>query len=153
MSARFALINRSGYDTEDLRRFVAKGLATVGIREPKRVLIVAAPQRSRGCAEIGCLSGREGRTLVLAIAPPSHYSLRRLSRLFVHEAAHLLGLEHEDMSRNLLYSLGPVPRWAQGTRIRYHGRAPNQFDGLGEPLHPCRRYCDPSRPSFRITRK
>lgn len=66
-----------------------------------------------------------------AIGSPSRFSLRRWSRLFMHEAAHIKGFEHSDMGENLLYSLGPVPSWAQGTRIRYRGRAPDQMRVLG----------------------
>lgn len=124
----FDLENLSGWDTGDLRRFLERGFRAYGfpaeaIRRYK-IVAVAAPQRSRGCAEVG------GRGMAIAMASPSHFSLRRLARLFEHEAAHLAGYEHEDMPHRLLYSLGGVPDWAQGTRLRYHGRAPNQMDRL-----------------------
>ena len=69
--------------------------------------------------------------MVIAIASPVRFSLRRLARLFEHEAAHLRGLEHEDMDRSLLLSLGPTPVWAEHTRLRYLGPAPNQLPILG----------------------
>lgn len=69
--------------------------------------------------------------MVLAIASPSYGSsagfLRRLARLFDHEAAHLRGVEHKDMDRDLLYSLGPTPAWARGARIRHRRRAQDRF--------------------------
>lgn len=128
---RLRLENRSGYDTEDLRRFLLAGLrATVPKLRDVDAVVVSSPIRSRGCAEVG------GRRIVIAIAPPSRFSLRRLSRLLDHEAAHLTGKEHEDMARELLYSLGPIPDWAKrwyhaGGRLRYKGRAPAQVDRLG----------------------
>lgn len=90
-------------------------------------VITAAPQRSRGCAEVG------GRRISIAIASPSHFSLRRLARLLEHEVSHAMGLDHEDMPERLLYSTGPTPRWALGTRLRYHGRARSSFDLLRKP--------------------
>jgi hypothetical protein len=126
------LDNRSGYDTADLRRFFLKGLRSLGVRERKHIIVVASPVRSRGCAEVGAGSGarpgrREGVAVVISIASPSHYSLRRLAKLFEHEVGHTHGLVHEKMSHDMLWSLGPVPRWAQGTKIRYRGRAPSQI--------------------------
>lgn len=120
--AAFRLENRSGYATEDIYRFVLKGLkATRTPIRGLRVVFVASPVRSRGCATVA------GRRMVIAIASPANFSLRRLAKLLEHEAAHLRGLEHEQMDHKLLYSLGPVPDWAKGTKIRYLGRAPRQL--------------------------
>jgi hypothetical protein len=124
---RLRLDNYSGYDTADLRRFVLAGLRAVAPRlREAHVVIVASPIRSRGCADVG------GRRMVLAVGPPSRFSLRRLSRLLEHEAGHLRGEQHEDMPRGRLYSLGRIPDWcrrwyAAGGRIRYRGRAPGQL--------------------------
>lgn len=90
------------------------------------MVVVASPIRSRGCAQIGAVR-REGRVVVIAMAPPSRFSLRRLARLLEHEVAHKMGSEHRDMDERTMYSLGNVPDWAKGARIRYQGRAPNQM--------------------------
>lgn len=138
-------VNRSGYDTDDLRAFIEKAFKAYGVRSRDvEVIVVAAPKRSRGCAEVGRCTGKTcvgGRRMVLAIAPPSYDSsydafLRRFSNLIRHESAHLLGYEHEDMNYHLLYSYGPIPPWArewtsENGRIRYRGRAPNQMETLG----------------------
>lgn len=117
--------------TSDLRTFFEKGLRALGVRQPKRIIVVAAPARSRGCAEVGARDfvGRrvEGRAVVIAIAPPSRFRLRRLARLFEHEIGHTSGLEHEAMDERMLWSLGGVPAWAKGSVIRYRGRAPDQL--------------------------
>lgn len=68
--------------------------------------------------------------MVIALASPAHLSMRRLARLLEHEAAHIQGLDHEDMPRKLLFSLGPTPRWARGFKLRYRGRAPNQLSPM-----------------------
>jgi hypothetical protein len=125
--ACLAVTNRSGYSTEDLRAFFARGLSAMGVRQCRRVIVVAAPARSRGCADVGVDVHQQGKLIVIAIAPPSRFSLRRLARLFEHEVSHTLGLEHEAMSHDLLWSLGAVPKWARDSRIRYLGRAPNQL--------------------------
>jgi hypothetical protein len=65
--------------------------------------------------------------MVIAVASPAHFSLRRLARLVDHEALHLTGKRHSEMSHVDLYSLGPVPAWAKGIGLRYRGRAPRQF--------------------------
>lgn len=130
----FALINRTGYDTGDLRRFLARGFHAMGFTPAQvrtfRVVLTSAPQRSRGCAHI---DGRH-KVLSLALASPHRASLRRLARLFEHESAHLRGIDHEQMDRRTLYSLGNIPAWAEGTKIRYWHRAPNQVRILGRDL-------------------
>lgn len=68
--------------------------------------------------------------MVISMAPPSRFSLRRLARVFVHECAHLNGVDHDAMPHRLLYSLGPTPRWAKGVDLRYLGRAPEQMQFL-----------------------
>ena len=111
---RIVLTNHSRYETEDLLRFFERGLRALrqGHRV-KRILVVPSPIRSRGCATVG------GDSIVIAIASPSHFSLRRLARLFEHEVTHNKGLDHEEMRQNVLWSLGPVPRWAKGTVLRW----------------------------------
>lgn len=127
------LTNRSGYATEDLRAFFARGLSAMGVRKFRHIFVTAAPARSRGCADVGTVRA-EGTIIVISIAPPSKFSLRRLARLFEHEVTHTLGYDHEAMSDHVLWSLGTIPRWAKGSRIRYLGRAPNQIESLSRPL-------------------
>ena len=108
-------------------RFLARGFRATGLSRVRRhfqVSVTSSPIRSRGCAEIG------GSRISLAIATRSRFSLRRLARLFEHEAWHLKGKEHQDMSENQLYSLGAVPRWARGLTFRFRKRAPNQMSVL-----------------------
>jgi hypothetical protein len=64
---------------------------------------------------------------VIAISSPHAFSQRRLARLFEHEVLHTKGYQHEDMSKDDKWSLGPVPNWADGLKIRYKGRAPSQI--------------------------
>lgn len=120
----FSLENRSGYDARDLRRFFARGLRALGIRKHIEIVVVTAPARSRGCATV------RGNRMVIAIASPSNFRLRRLARLLIHEGHHLLGQEHADMDERTLYSLGPVPEWAKGLTFRYRGRAEDQMGRL-----------------------
>lgn len=119
---RLRLINRSGYTSASLRAFFERGLRAIAPRAKGELTIVvtSAPGRSRGCASVG------GRRMVIAMAPPSRFRLRRLSRLFLHELRHILGDEHEDMEERVLYSLGSTCEWAKGARIVYAKRAPNQ---------------------------
>lgn len=135
----FELENYSGYHTGDLRRFFEAAMAATGtVRNNLRIIVVAAPSRSRGCADVG------GNRMIIAIAAPWRFSLGRLARLTAHELAHIRGIEHERMPRfrcgtrwcDLLYSLGAtIPRWARGMRIRYLRRAPAQLPILGRMMH------------------
>ena len=136
----FRLENRTGYDTRDLERFFERGLLATGTRGrggDLRIVALSSPIRSRGCAEVGtveCSGGRCTRTngsrIVIALAAPWRFSLRRLARLFEHECAHIRGIEHEDMSEKMLFSLGPIPDWARRSRFRYYGAAPPQLPFL-----------------------
>ena len=141
--------NRTGYDTDDLLRFAAKGAAATRTRgpggAPLRIVYTASPIRSRGCAEVGrrdCTRGScrttNGRKMSIALAAPWRFDLRRLTKLHEHEFGHIRGYEHEDMDKNLLLSLGPTSEWARGSKIRYYGRAPAQLPFL--------RYAGASRP-------
>lgn len=136
---KFVLENQTGYDTRDLARFCARGYDALGLRGKIKILVSAAPQRSRGCADVG------GRRMSLSLASPSNYSLRRFARLFEHEATHLTGLDHKQMPHDVLMSLGSVPEWshrrhvrrsrhldhwARGLRLRYRHKAPDQLEML-----------------------
>lgn len=116
---RFTLDNRSGWASRDLAKFFHRGLVAFKAKTPKHIIVTPSPIRSRGCAQIG-QGGKEAEAIVIAIASPSHFDLRRLARLFEHEFAHTKGQYHEDMSHNVMWSLGPVPRWAKVT-IRWQG--------------------------------
>lgn len=89
---------------------------------------MTAPGRTRGCAEIGYKNkGQQGEAMVIAISPPSRFRMKRFARVFEHEITHTLGSDHEDMPEEVLWSLGDVPRWAEGMTIRYRRRAPSQI--------------------------
>lgn len=134
------LENHSGYDTGDLRRLCLAAFRALGVRTPKRVIVVASPIRTRGCATVA--RDRPGSPIVIAIASPSRFSMAKLARVLEHEIAHARGAEHEDMLRDqrwgrdrkererLHYSEGPLPRWARGLWVRYRGRAPDQMARL-----------------------
>lgn len=127
---RFTLDNRTGWNTRDLARFFARGLRALRARGKRHIIVVASPIRSRGCAEIGERFGdrlREGEAIVISIASPAKFSLRRLARLFEHEVTHTLGYEHEQMPERILWSEGGIPSWAK-TPLRYEGRAPRQIE-------------------------
>lgn len=126
--------NRTGYLTEDLARFAHRGCDATGIR-PDRVVFVASPIRTRGCADVPSCSGAtrrggrlgRGATVVVAVASPSRITARRLARVYEHELLHASCLEHRDMTERDMYSRGPAPTWARGLRLRWRGRAPRQL--------------------------
>lgn len=131
----WGLENHSGYDTEDLRRFLDRAFRATGTpTRGLRVLVFSSPIYTRGCATVRDARARQRggpSTLVLHIAAPNRFSLRTLARKTEHELAHLQGAEHRDMDRRLLYaSARGVPSWARGTKIRYRGRAPRQLPFL-----------------------
>lgn len=82
------------------------------------------------CDGPDCRVDNNGKRMVIALAAPWRFSLRRLARLFEHECAHIRGYEHEDMKKDLLLSLGATPKWAEGTQLRYYGSAPPQLPFL-----------------------
>lgn len=124
----FTLDNRSGYDSADLRSFFAKGLKAMGVRNLKKIVVVASPIRTRGCAEVS--PDRPGAMIVIAIAPPGKFTLAKFSRIVEHEITHAKGFEHDRMPESVLWSEGDVPAWARGAVLRHRGRAPNQLGFL-----------------------
>lgn len=105
---------------------------------PKTIVVVSAPARSRGCAEVAYAKAPkdEKNAIIIAIGPKSYHSrtenpevsfMRRLSRLFEHEVLHTQGFEHSEMQYNEAWSYGSMPEWAKGHHIRYVGRAPSQL--------------------------
>ena len=150
---RFTLENRTGYDSADLARFTRAAMIGEGVPGPVAFLFVAAPARSRGCAEIGS-PRRHGRKMVVAVAAPNRFRLLRLANLFRHELAHIKGQDHDAMLAcascgeggkrlDVQWSLGPLPAWARpfvARPIRYHGPAPRQFPpDLARGSRPARR--------------
>lgn len=124
----YRIENRTGYDDEDLERLVVAAMRGEGLSGPLDFLFVAAPARSRGCAEIGVAS--VGRKIVIALASPARFRLLRLANLLRHELRHIVGEDHDEMESKVEWALGPMPEWAKQflwRPIRYHGRAPNQF--------------------------
>lgn len=120
------VVNRSGYDTRDLREFFAAGLRARRVSGRVLVVVTSSPIYSRGCATVG------GDVISIAIASPSRLCYRRLSRMFDHEVSHKLGTDHGAMSERDLYSLGRTSGWARDwesgrRRIRYRGRARRQL--------------------------
>ena len=100
--------NLSRYDTADISRFVKRGVAAYGSEaQQNRLLVVVrpAPSRTRGCARLG------GDAMVLAVARPSKWSTKKAALILRHEVAHLRGADHEEMSDDVLWSKGPLPRW------------------------------------------
>ena len=69
---------------------------------------------------------------MIALASPSRFRFRRLVNLARHELEghSKMGLEHEQMSPDMEWSLGPIPAWAKRFDRpgwpRYEGRAPDQ---------------------------
>jgi hypothetical protein len=127
------LMNRTAYHTPDLERLFARGLWAMGCRKSKVVRVLPTRGDSHGEALVGSCSRRqrgmcEGTELNFHLPSPEKMTLRRLARLFEHEALHSLGKDHSEMTRSEYWSLGPVPRWARGARVRY-GR-----DGTGGVL-------------------
>ena len=83
--------------------------------DPSRLELVVTtnPNRTRGCAEVG------GTAIVIAVAPPSKFSQRKLARIFEHELTHILGLDHHEMPEPVLWSRGGTPEWARDLPLRW----------------------------------
>ena len=101
----------------------------MGVLRMKKIVVVSSPIRTRGCAEVS--ADREGAMIVIAIAPPTKFTLAKFARIFEHECTHAKGSEHEQMAESVLWSEGDVPAWARGARLRYRSRAPSQLGLLG----------------------
>ena len=99
-------INKTGYDTREACAYFAAGARANGARDIELGL-VPSPNRSRGCAEVG------GKRVIVAIAPPSKFSKKKLARIFEHELRHISGQEHEDMTEEDYWSKGSEPEWSK----------------------------------------
>ena len=125
MKPTLKVINRTAYDTGDLCRFFAKGLWAMGMRRDKIIKVLPTKGESRGIAYVGSCTPTqrgacEGKSMVLMLPPPDKLTIRRLARLFEHEAWHLKGKRHEDMTEQVYWSSSPtVPGWARGAVVRW----------------------------------
>jgi hypothetical protein len=89
----------------------------MGCKGSRAIRVVPSPIYTRGCAEVG--EKREAKKVVIAIASPSRFSMRRLSRVAEHELLHTMGYEHDAMRERDMYSMGEVPLWARGLKMRW----------------------------------
>ena len=119
--------NFTGYVTEDLERFFARGLQALGATGDKIIKVISTKtDDGRGIAFVGrCAYPRErgrceGKSMVLMLPHPRQLTLRRLARLFEHELKHNLGLSHEQMNEDEYWSRGQLPQWARGCIIQWH---------------------------------
>jgi hypothetical protein len=118
------VINRTHYDTGDLTRLFERGFRALKLDPSKVVEVRPTKGDSRGIAWVGrCKAKRcETKSMVLKLPPPANLTMRRLSRLFEHEAMHLKGYSHEDMSEKVYWSSqDTVAPWARGVTLRWRG--------------------------------
>jgi len=127
-------MNTTAYDQRDLERLFAKGLWALGCRKHKLIKVLRTSGDSHGEAVVGRCSakgrgGCEASLIILRLPPPHRMTFRRLTRLFEHEVLHSIGKDHDQMTRKEYWSLGPVPSWAKGSWVHYHGHGQGNEKG------------------------
>jgi hypothetical protein len=118
--------NRTHHDTAMLRALLRRCFAAVGIPNKRRHGAVATlasreivvevrrhlsgnPEYTSGRAVLGRSPIRHGRWMKLGL--PRVVSYRQLTWLMTHEALHLVGIEHKDMTRAQM-NCTRTPEWA-----------------------------------------
>ena len=108
---RLELQNHTDYSTPRLKSFVKKGLEAMGVRKKVGVAVLPHASMTRGVAEVG------GNKLFLFLPRPSRLHVAHAAKVLEHEALHLRGTRHEDMSKKEYWSLGKKPGWAKGLKL------------------------------------
>lgn len=114
--------NRTHHDTAMLRALLRRCFVAVGIPNkrrpgfPSRQIVVEVrrhlsdnPEYTSGRAVLGSSPIRHGRWMKLGL--PRVVSYRQLTWLMTHEALHLVGIEHKDMTRAQM-NCTRTPDWA-----------------------------------------
>jgi hypothetical protein len=122
------IVNHTRYSTQDLKVLLTRACAWMGCQKNKVfVLLPSTNGTTRGCAEVGpsqlvyaysSPGRRESRKIAIEIAPPSRFTISRLAKIAEHEILHTMGVTHAKMTKAAYWSLGPLPEWARGLRVR-----------------------------------
>lgn len=142
------LINRTDYDTGDLRAFILAGLRAMGADEDKTITVrewshegyhtghASYPKVIRQSWKVSpsgvgekpvAIETRQGQTITLRIPrDPAKLDLAEFALLIEHEVGHTLGLRHREMSDEVRWcgrgkdqkSIPQLPAWAVGLVVR-----------------------------------
>jgi len=120
------ITNQTHYQTRDLRKVLTRALKAVGCKGTHLTVTFVYAQRHgyvTGNASLGRLfSGKilEGRRMRLRL-PFVEQTLRLedLCWVAMHEAQHIIGIEHRDMTSAMRSThKQPLPAWAEGLEVR-----------------------------------
>jgi hypothetical protein len=131
MRLKLALENRTQYRGSDLRALISRAVLAAGWANPQRLLVVEVVYARGGFvtgrARIGESGKDPGAWMRLRLPNYNHGWIlqyvgdtveRQVALVALHEAMHLVGARHKDMTPNQLHCTGPMPKWAEGLQLR-----------------------------------
>ncbi len=113
------VFNKTEYRTDDLKKFFRAGIRALSA-SPKLWIHVYP---TRGNPRTHGRAGFNSNWVEMWI-PRSEdlrglpFDLATIARIFEHELYHHMGVEHKDMTEEVNYAMGELPKWAQGLPIR-----------------------------------
>ena len=117
--------NNTAYRTADLRKFFLAGIRSMGAESNKEIHV----HYSRGSVHRGRATygqpGVQGSWIAMWLPrDPAKLQLSTFARVFEHEVSHNLGVRHQDMSDNVRYCRGALPKWAEGLELTFQAPKP-----------------------------
>lgn len=112
------LINKTAYDTKDLRKFIAACIRHMGSSPDTEITVVYRRGTSDFVTGWATYTGFKMR---LRLPKPGKLRLIDLAYVLEHEVSHNLGVRHSEMSRECFNchpsSTDQLPTWAVGLNI------------------------------------
>lgn len=120
------VVNKTHYETRDLGKIIRRACKAVGCKGKNLTVTVVYAQRHgyvTGRAQLGkVIAGKlyEGYWMRLRLPfEPAKLRLADLCWVAMHEAQHLIGIRHPDMTTAMREChTQPLPKWAEGMEVR-----------------------------------
>lgn len=122
---RILLKNRTKYRDDDLRAIVHGACKAAGVGAQTLTVFVSSARRAHvsGWAYFPTHRTQSANSMKLRIPAPHQTTVEKVAQVALHEAMHLRGARHADMTEEQLHCTMAVP-WASDLPLRLRDAAP-----------------------------
>lgn len=117
---RIKLENKSSYRDDDIRQIVRAACKAAGVRcDELRLKVTNQRSNARYEGKANCAPGcRDWSSAYMWLYLRRPADLKATVLVALHEAMHLAGARHADMTEEQRSCTGPMPAWAEGLQLR-----------------------------------